>query len=1347
MSIQQQPDVLSLSMNLKPIIVQSTAETVTFTLKKNGEVLLSQSYQTDKNGQVQIDLRQMVHESLQTIVSDVGIVYTQADLVADFSALIDMDTVNFRVVRGGVDRLADSATNFLTQNFLTWQPNVKPVTYYSPEFLTYYAVVAGTVKLRAYFTDESGTVKSQTDYTVTELMPGIAYTMPLQYSVVAGWLGHKLPAYYDVWVENTSGQRLTYIQRYYAEDMRSEQEQWVLFENSLGGIDTFRAYGVTTLNGEHTHNIAETDECFQEYRVDTERKFQKNTGYLNDNERKWLLDFFPSQNKYLYAGNYLRQIVVMESNVSFTDRDIPSNYTFTFKYADARPLLNLPRTDLPADILNITVPEVGSFTVPPRLAEFSRLPLSEGALFPIQNPYSEEWSTTNVAAIGYYLADFLSRIFGSGGGVGHKHRNYDLLELLSYIEGYLLVNGQKIKAGYADKAGSVEGMEDMFLHKDRADGTPFPITFGDWVKFGEFITGISGGCIDKNGILEMEEGIFRKRLFVPEIAYNRVTYFKGRMCASPGGGCTVKEWTDNGDGSYTITPDLTDADGLSQFVDDILTTYFVTKNAEGKLQGFEEMKFRVTSADYTAKTFVMTPKPGTDWKPGDAMVLAQTGNFTDEDRQTYILIDTVGGNNCITFFDHANTWDVEPAQEMSWIGKKKGRTVHGIPADNYSAVFRHVIMSGKIFQVDDITGEAFRVPLFKGTWKKGEKYAYYDEVTHNGSSWICVNEKGTSTEPADGNADWLKYAAKGESGKGIKSTDVEYAISVSNVIAPVDGWQTTSPEWEAGKYIWSRTKIVYSDGEIKYTQAACISGGQGADGKGIKSITEEYYLSSSSATTTGGEWQTDSPAWKNGWYIWTRTRIVFTDGTFTVTNAICVTGSKGADGTSITNCGDWQTGKHIPYMGITKMAGRVFLCVAPDGTDNPPMWTQTTNEGRRILQTQNGGKSYGYIITEEVNTDEWEQLTSDGGMVYLISTCSNIRVSSAGSLVPSAFRVYAKRTLGSATLTYPDGYLAARGYSNGIWSAIAGPSRASEITVNASAGYSTFSVRCYQSQADASAWNDSFIAEISVGVSYDGASGRDASEPRPRGFFAKGNTYVWNEDYHDIVLATFNNRTIPFRVRAYGTSVTVAPTSIDGDANWEAAQQFMFVAMDMALIRKIRADEILVDDLVVQNVLARDKNGNVTCNIDGETGEVNVQGKITATAAFIKIHGFSSNEGYFYLNPNFGSDFGNGRPSRIGQSEYMLPSSAQCVGMKISLIIYNNSSGSTYGYVSVVTSDGFNDMELVDGQYHYCNKAHITEPGVYEFISLGGVWISTNKNGISYSYADLGDHDYENPVN
>ena len=126
---------------------------------------------------MEIDIHEIVHSFLSYSLKDIGEVYQQTNLVADFTAVIDSTEITFRVIRSGVDRLTDSATNFLTQNFLTWQPNVKPVTYYSPEFLTYYAVVAGTVKLRAYFTDESGTVKSQTDYTVTELMPGIAYTI------------------------------------------------------------------------------------------------------------------------------------------------------------------------------------------------------------------------------------------------------------------------------------------------------------------------------------------------------------------------------------------------------------------------------------------------------------------------------------------------------------------------------------------------------------------------------------------------------------------------------------------------------------------------------------------------------------------------------------------------------------------------------------------------------------------------------------------------------------------------------------------------------------------------------------------------------------------------------------------------------------------------------------------------------------------------------------------------------------------------------------------------------------------------------------------------------------------
>lgn len=310
----------------------------------------------------------------------------------------------------------------------------------------------------------------------------------------------------------------------------------------------------------------------------------------------------------------------------------------------------------------------------------------------------------------------------------------------------------------------------MFLRKDIADTSNGLITFlkgiivKSYLKIGEFITGVSGGYIDEKGNLEMESGVFRKRLFVPEIAYNRTTYFKGRMVNSPGGGCTVLSYVDNGDGTYTITPDLTDADGLSQFVDDILTTYFVTKNSEGKLNGFEEMKFRVTAADYTAKKFTVIPRPGhSDWKPAEQMVLAQTGNFTDPERQTYILIDSVNGNNCITFFDNANTWDPEPAQMPAWFGKKKGMTVAGINADNYSAVLQNIIMTGLIFQVDEITGQTVRVPLDKGEWVAG-KYAYYDRVSHNGALWLCVDDNGTTTEPSDDNPAWLKQVAEGQKG-------------------------------------------------------------------------------------------------------------------------------------------------------------------------------------------------------------------------------------------------------------------------------------------------------------------------------------------------------------------------------------------------------------------------------------------------------------------------------------------------------------------------------------------------------------------------------------------------------
>ena len=546
MTILQQPDPLSLSGNIKEFRIGTTT-TISFRLLQGGEEIVARSYEPGADGIVIINIRDIIHDRLSFLFSNTSIVYEQTKIVSAFIAQISGTEVEFTAVRCGVDMLAETPSNFLIRNFLTWQPNVKPVTYYSPEFLTYYAVRECQVKLHAYFTDESAAVISQSEITLADLTEGKAYTIPLQYASVAEKLGNKMPAYYDVWVEDVGGERLSYTQRYYASDMKSETEQWVLFENSLGGIDTFRAYGSTAFTGEHTHNIAEIDDVSLEYRVDIARKFQKDTGYLNRKERAWLLDFFPSLKKYLYTGSYIRSIIVVESNVTYTDKELPSNYTFTYKFADAKPFLNLQRTDVPTGALEIVVPEVGSFTVPPRLIEFPRLPLSEGALFPVQDPYSEVWSVTTTGSVSDYIINRISENYGGGGGVGHQHNNIDLLQLLSYATEYLLVAGKKIKAGYADKAKLAEDLAvdstvyDKLLSKVNPDKAAELITFLKGLISEELIEANNGLVVRKTEVVEPMLMSLLSEEFRDGIVEENEDVFIEEMRTATGGAVTLGE--------------------------------------------------------------------------------------------------------------------------------------------------------------------------------------------------------------------------------------------------------------------------------------------------------------------------------------------------------------------------------------------------------------------------------------------------------------------------------------------------------------------------------------------------------------------------------------------------------------------------------------------------------------------------------------------------------------------------------------------------------------------------------------------------------------------------------------
>lgn len=129
----------------------------------------------------------------------------------------------------------------------------------------------------------------------------------------------------------------------------------------------------------------------------------------------------------------------------------------------------------------------------------------------------------------------------------------------------------------------------------------------------------------------------------------------------------------------------------------------------------------------------------------------------------------------------------------------------------------------------------------------------------------------------------------------VQNVIIEYYSSTSKD-QPVNGmWQTDSPDWVEGRYIWCRTKTTTKSGIVSYSGESCITGNtgakgdkgdQGAQGKGIKSIKGQYYLSSSKASLVGGTWNDAQPTWVEDHYIWTRSYIVWSDDTITTTTPV-----------------------------------------------------------------------------------------------------------------------------------------------------------------------------------------------------------------------------------------------------------------------------------------------------------------------------------------------------------------------------------------------------------------------------------------------------------------------------
>lgn len=255
-----------------------------------------------------------------------------------------------------------------------------------------------------------------------------------------------------------------------------------------------------------------------------------------------------------------------------------------------------------------------------------------------------------------------------------------------------------------------------------------------------------------------------------------------------------------------------------------------------------------------------------------------------------------------------------------------------------------------------------------------DAYLYARDFTGDVYFYNLKLEKGNKP------TDWTPAPEDVDStiGKNIKTVDVMYYLSTSQTSLTGGSWQTTAPTWVNGKYMWSKTVTTLANGTVKESSPTCIAGAKGdtgSAGKGVKSIVEQYYLSTSQTSLSGGSWSTTVPTWQQGKYIWTRSVITYTDNTTTTTNGICVSGSKGDKGDK----GDAGTN------GTNGVNGTSPVLVTITGQQSMKYLDKTTAPTPSTI-TLTANVMEGNVVVSSGITYIWQYKNSSGTWVNLSGT-------------------------------------------------------------------------------------------------------------------------------------------------------------------------------------------------------------------------------------------------------------------------------------------------------------------------------------------------------------------------
>lgn len=169
------------------------------------------------------------------------------------------------------------------------------------------------------------------------------------------------------------------------------------------------------------------------------------------------------------------------------------------------------------------------------------------------------------------------------------------------------------------------------------------------------------------------------------------------------------------------------------------------------------------------------------------------------------------------------------------------------------------------------------VPVARGKWEAKTVYQKLNIVTHNFGTYIAKKSSINVRPTIDEN--WENYWMELASGRGISSTTIDYIATKPDVTTPPeDGWSGTIPTVKPGDFLWTRITLTYTDGAQVVSYAV---GAGGVTGVGVKSTEVDYQRTSSGSDipTDNAAWTKTIPAVKVNTFLWTRTKINYTNDT------------------------------------------------------------------------------------------------------------------------------------------------------------------------------------------------------------------------------------------------------------------------------------------------------------------------------------------------------------------------------------------------------------------------------------------------------------------------------------